>query len=758
MKALFHALTVAVPSLIASLALAAPGDLDPTFGNGGRVSIAVEGRYASILSVIQQADGRIVLAGLVTGLDFVDSTQLLLIRLDPDGALDTSFDSDGMVIGGQPNERASVVIQQSDGKLVVAGRDSETANMMLWRFESNGTLDPSFGDSGSVAFASGEADYPGGLIQQSSGKLVVAGTVGGSGGSVREMMMVRFNGDGQLDTSFGGNGTVVADFQRGAMASPGDLIQQPDGKLVMAGGRAVSVQNSRGGTVGVVRTTADGHLEFMRDVFLDFYSSEGSFVHASRSRVALQDDGKIVVNGMVGADGASSGFVFRLDRDGVLDPAFGTSGIVFSGGSFHDAMADIAIQADGKIVTAGSQRVSASTNYWLHQDLRLRQFLPNGEIDTSFGADGTTIADFQDAIPWVAARAMTRQADGKLIVVGDADFAQGNRPGLAVPRLAVARFVNNDRDFAGLVGLIAGKILVTAGEGTAEVAVRRTGGSTGAVSVAFETVDGSAQAGLDYVRRTGRLEWADGDGSQKWISVELVDDGNQAQEQFSVRLKDPVGGTMVALDTNTIWAGDIPVVGFTSDRTLIGEADDSLNLVVARTGSASGALSVDFETYEIAARAGSDFATVYGTLTWEDGDLSEKTIAVPIMDDDAVEGDEWFGVYLSNPSAGGITGGEDLDLNMTVTIVDEEADSSPPPPSGGGSGGGNGGDGAAPPSGGGSGGGNGGDGAAPPSLGGSGGGNGGGGAAGLLSVLLLGFARLLQSLAGRPRSSRVRAG
>ena len=150
-----------------------------------------------------------------------------------------------------------------------------------------------------------------------------------------------------------------------------------------------------------------------------------------------------------------------------------------------------------KSVTAGSQDVHWSRRA---QEMRLRRFMPDGRIDASFGVSGTSTADFQDMVPGLSTRAMARQADGKLVVVGEGTSFPENRPGLAV-----ARFVEKDPDFAGLIGLLAGKTLVTANEKAAELVVRRTGGSSGAVSVAYETVDGSALAGSDYVPKVGRL-------------------------------------------------------------------------------------------------------------------------------------------------------------------------------------------------------------------------------------------------------------
>jgi uncharacterized delta-60 repeat protein len=188
-------------SLIRLLGSGAP---DTTFGDDGRVLVRVGASVDRAFSVIQQTDGRLVLAGWsING----GSTDFSLIRLDPDGSLDTSFGGDGRVIvaGSTGLDEAYSVIQQADGKLVAVGRgvNGNNTDIALIRLLPDGELDRGFGLDGRVFVPVGEArDIGYSIVQQTDGKLVVAGSSEGAAG-VFGTALVRLNLDGSLDRTFG---------------------------------------------------------------------------------------------------------------------------------------------------------------------------------------------------------------------------------------------------------------------------------------------------------------------------------------------------------------------------------------------------------------------------------------------------------------------------------------------------------------------------------------------------------------------------
>jgi uncharacterized delta-60 repeat protein len=160
-----------------------------------------------------------------------------LVRYNADGSLDTSFDGDGKVTTdfGASTDAGNSVIQQADGKLVVAGYSDNGGNydFALVRYNADGSLDTSFdGDGKSPRIWCGN-DYGAiSVIQQADGKLVVAGY--SYNGSNWDFALVRYNADGSLDASFDGDGIVTT-----AIGAANDyaqsVIQQADGKLVVAG-------------------------------------------------------------------------------------------------------------------------------------------------------------------------------------------------------------------------------------------------------------------------------------------------------------------------------------------------------------------------------------------------------------------------------------------------------------------------------------------------------------------------------------------
>ncbi len=174
-----------VTAVLPGAAVAAPGDLDPSFGSSGKVTTDFGGSDAASAVAIQ-TDGRIVAAGRSGSGDFA------LARYNVDGSLDPTFGSSGMVMtdfGG--SDAASAVAIQPDGRIVTAGR-SGSGDFALARYNADGSLDPSFGSGGKVTTDFGGFDLALGVALQSDGKIVAAG----QGGSSFDFALARYNADG----------------------------------------------------------------------------------------------------------------------------------------------------------------------------------------------------------------------------------------------------------------------------------------------------------------------------------------------------------------------------------------------------------------------------------------------------------------------------------------------------------------------------------------------------------------------------------
>ena len=342
---------------------AAAGDLDSRFGNGGAVftDFAQTDDYAYSLAV--QADGKIVLCGQSGIYPHLHSA---LVRYSRNGRLDSTFGTGGKVTVtfNSNSDYLFKVVLQSDGKIVAVGSTNTTA-FLLARFNADGSLDQAFGTSGSVETTFGDQTAEARAVAlQPDGKIIVAGVSGaGSYSELNDFVLARYNSDGSLDHTFGTGGKVKTHFpgvdNTGSSAT--SVVLQPDGKLVVGG----------------------------------YYKQSDRTPH----QFALA----------------------RYNSNGTLDSAFGQAGKVMTRMGLGDAFSfGIALQTNGRIVLAGYSDTA------LDHDFSLVGYTANGTLDSTFGNGGFVTTDFSGASDDIA-YAMTRQADGKLVVAGrTGDYPQND--------------------------------------------------------------------------------------------------------------------------------------------------------------------------------------------------------------------------------------------------------------------------------------------------------------------------------------------
>lgn len=335
------------------------------------------------------------------------------------GALDPTFGNRGKVTTDffLRTDNAFAVALQSDGKIVAVGRAFRVTldDFALARYNTNGSIDTSFGNSGKVSTDFfGNTDQANAVAIQSDGKILLAGTaVGANPADVRnDFALARYNPAGSLDNSFGISGKVVTDFSGKSDIATAIAIQK-DGKIIAAG--------SSDGDFALVRYNEDGSLDLSfgdsGKVTTDFFSLTSD----SASDAEILEDGKIIVAGSASLDDFG---LARYNPDGSLDSAFGIEGKVITDlGSFRDAIADIAIQKDGKIVALG-----ASEN-----DMAMARYNSDGSLDTEFGNQGIIITDFAENQLIDVASGIAIRSDGKIILTGTVN----NGRGIALARLNI---------------------------------------------------------------------------------------------------------------------------------------------------------------------------------------------------------------------------------------------------------------------------------------------------------------------------------
>jgi uncharacterized delta-60 repeat protein len=213
------------------------GSLDTGFGSGGVVTTSGGTFPATGTAVALQSDGKIVAAGYVFVIGSSSFDHIMVARYNTDGSLDTTFDSDGIVtthIGVATTDRANGVALQSNGKIVVVGQSFDADyDFAVIRYNTDGSLDATFDGDGIVTTDNGFNSQANDVAIQSDGKIVVAGNGGNS-----DFAVARYNTNGSLDTTFGIGGavsTTVSTTVVGGFSAAQGVAIQSDGKIVAAG-------------------------------------------------------------------------------------------------------------------------------------------------------------------------------------------------------------------------------------------------------------------------------------------------------------------------------------------------------------------------------------------------------------------------------------------------------------------------------------------------------------------------------------------
>jgi uncharacterized delta-60 repeat protein len=329
----------------------ADGTLDNSFGNNGKVVTNFRSSFqnGAFSPIAIQTDGKILLLCQ----NFIQNVNnFILTRYNANGTLDTSFGTNGIVNNSQFNgfgnsRNITDMDLLSDGKIIVTV-STYNNQILLYRFNSDGTLDLTFGLNG-ISSITVPVDYTYfNSIDTSinaNGNIVLLTSISDSMYNDINFAIVQLNPDGIINNDFGNNGIVIGDLGTTQQDSPRNIRLQDNGKIIVSGfttgsnGKFVVIQHNSDGTLdttfnttGVTSISTGGSYRTLVDLLLD-------------------SDGKIVVAGSVGDDFAC----MRLNGDGTIDASFGLNGLYKKdfGNSSYDYGTKICQQSDGKYVIGG---------------------------------------------------------------------------------------------------------------------------------------------------------------------------------------------------------------------------------------------------------------------------------------------------------------------------------------------------------------------------------------------------------------------
>ena len=379
------------------------GTFDISFDNDGVATYAI----GHLQDINIQKDGKLVVSLLALS----PKSGTGMARLTTTGALDTSFDGDGIQneiftpsYSGSYN--AYSVAIQDDGKIIFGGVLNQ--NLYVVRLHGVSNFNSNYGKM--IAQVGTSDDVANGIAVRPNGKIITGGysfnAVNNS--SNNDFALVAYNADGSLDYTFGNNAVVKTEINAFSSDEIRAIALQADGKIVVGG--TTTANASTNTNIVIARYLADGsNLDASFGVggktIIDFQGTQDQ-VYA----MAIQTDGKILVAGST-VNGANIDFsMARININGTLDATFGTNGKVQVSLANYSIGRALAMQTDGKIVAA----------VFVEGDFGVLRFNNNGSLDNSFDGDGKVIIDYGlnsfDEVYGIAI-----QPDGKILISGNTD-------------------------------------------------------------------------------------------------------------------------------------------------------------------------------------------------------------------------------------------------------------------------------------------------------------------------------------------------
>lgn len=541
-----------------------PSELDTTFNSspplyGDVPGVLTNPNGSSSRTMILQPDGKILTGGNDQG------GGLSISRFNVNGTPDLSFGSangktEGLFPEGSQATVMSLVLQpagpQNGGETKIIAVGEMANGLSLWgdlwhgkfiiaRYNLDGSLDQSFGQSGLTIVDLPDYSRLSGVGIQSDGKIVATGFSGFGSHPAPRSIAIRLLANGAIDNDFGDGGVVSTPFaQDHPWQETWAMFIQPDDKILMAGYFAtqtvnIGVENPY--DAGLIRLNSDGSLDNSfgsggKAVF-DF----GGDISEGYMGLSLQPDGKIVAVGETNFNGIRHTLISRHLTNGTLDTSFGNTGKVILNAN-NMWLVDLTILPDGKIIALGG----GGGNYVL------QQYGPDGSLDSTFGANGILSGppDFiwEEGAEHNWFYSLARQADGRLVVSGSA-VTQGAYYNFCwCPVTFLTRYNSN----GGTIQLSTSTNSIVESETAATVTVVRTGLISGSDTVTYSTANGTAAAGSDYTAASGTLTFAPGE-TTKTFTIPIIDDNlREPNETVNIILSNPTNGATLGSQSTAV--------------------------------------------------------------------------------------------------------------------------------------------------------------------------------------------------------------
>ncbi|MEX1188324.1 MAG: hypothetical protein WED33_03635, partial [Bacteroidia bacterium] len=392
----------------------APGSLDLSFNSQGYVT-EDKGLIDVYQKTIVQPDQKILVIGMSWNETYV--AQVVVTRYLPNGSLDLSFGVSGSFTYNLDNEALAYdAVLSPEGKIILVGSTTDYTKyrILVIQINADGSLDAEFGENGLVATEVGLVSENGedmgyGVDLDAAGNIIVCGSSLDEN-YFRRPVVIRYSPIGVMDMNFGVNGVATIPVTNSENVFDCVAVQ-PDGKIVASGHYAQDLLFFK---FLMVRFNEDGSLD---NSFGNNGVIKQSFANVDDEgfSLALRPNGKILVAGFSGTQTYNyNSLLVQYTPQGQLDSSFGTNGVVILDFANFDVAEDVKLLPNGDAIVVGTSGEGPPNAY----NLAVWRYKSDGGLITSFGTNGIVQHEIDDY--YVMLHSLAIQEDGKLVVAGQA--------------------------------------------------------------------------------------------------------------------------------------------------------------------------------------------------------------------------------------------------------------------------------------------------------------------------------------------------
>lgn len=417
----------------AATAVAAPGDIDATFGTGGGYSVVSSGTDVGLEDITIDASGRLLLAGL--RVDSAAAVTPFVVRTSANGVPDAAFGSGGTaspgVVAGAITTGVAVAVSTDRVYLASAGPD----RVHVFAYTHAGAPVTTFGSGGHAELVLGADLYPVIDMALQGNRVLVAAGARNPSTSNRDFVIGRLTVSGTPDTAFDGDGRLYARVFTGPAVQNRftRIALQADGKIVAAG-RAAATAGAADAVLARFSSSGVPDATFGSGGIATYDVGANDLGRA----LAIQADGRIVLaGGRCDPTGVPCRwFALRTLATGALDASYGSGGVRIGSIDYGSFVGEVTLDAAGRAVLVGN--ATQADDGAVATLLRLTT---SGTLDTTFGTGGIVRHAYfpGPAVEYDTHMSVTRDAQGRLVVAGDASTAGPTAP---TSRGIVARYQN----------------------------------------------------------------------------------------------------------------------------------------------------------------------------------------------------------------------------------------------------------------------------------------------------------------------------